>query len=59
MTITSPLQLADMLQAAANAHQIYEHMLGHPDGDWPMWYAHYIFDVQPKAQKGMLGDYGA
>lgn len=62
MTITSPSQLAVMLQAAANAHQVYEQSLGHLDRDWPTWYAHYIFDNQTKAtkaQSGMLGDYGA
>jgi hypothetical protein len=59
MTITSPSQLADMLRAAANAHDVHEQSLGHSDSDWPTWYARYIFDNQTKAQDAMLGDYGA
>ena len=59
MTITGPSQLAEILRAAANAHHIYEQSLGHPDSDWPTWYARYIFDCQAKAQSGVLGDYGA
>jgi hypothetical protein len=58
MTITGPSQLAEILRAAANAHQVYEQSLGHPDNDWPTWYARYIFDIQTKAQSGVLGDYG-
>jgi hypothetical protein len=58
MTITGPSQLAEILRAAAKAHHVYEQSLGHPDSDWPTWYARYIFDSQTKAQSGMLGDYG-
>lgn len=58
MKITAPSQLAEILRAAANAHRVYEQSLGHPDSDWPTWYAHYIFDNQTQAQGGMLGDYG-
>ena len=35
MTITDPSQLADMLRAAASAHDVYERSLGHFDSDWP------------------------
>ena len=59
MTITNPSQLAEMLRAAANAHHVFEQSLGHPDSEWPTWYARYIFDIQTKAEIGMLGDYGA
>jgi hypothetical protein len=58
MTISDPSQLAQILQAAANAHDVYEQSVGHPDDDWPTWYARYIFDNQTKTQSGMLGDYG-
>ena len=38
---------------------VYEQSLGHPDSDWPTWYARYIFENQTKSQSEMLGDYGA
>ena len=59
MTITGPSQLAEILRAAANAHHIHEQSLGHPDSDWPTWYARYIFDNETKVQSGILGGYGA
>ena len=59
MTITDPSQLAEILRAAATAHHSYEQSLGHPDDDWPTWYARYMFDNQAKGQSDMLGDYGA
>ena len=59
MTITSPSQLAELLRAAANAHDVYEQSLGHFDSDWPTWYARYIFNNPTKPQTGMFGDYGA
>jgi hypothetical protein len=58
MAITEPLQLAEILRAAADAHHVYEQSLAHPDSDWPTWYARYIFEKRTKAQSGMLGDYG-
>lgn len=59
MTIADPSQLAEILRAAKNAHDVYEQSLSHPDIDWPTWYARYIFDHQTKVQGGILGDYGA
>ncbi len=57
MIITDPSQLADLLRAAANAHDIYERSLGYLDSDWPTWFARYIFDKnQTKGEIGMLGD---
>ena len=46
MTITGPSQLAEILRAAANAHDVHEHSLGLPDSDWPTRYARYIFDTK-------------
>ena len=41
----SPVQnLADILREAKRAHDVYEQRLGHPDPDWPAWYARHIID---------------
>jgi len=57
VTITDPSQLANLLRAAANAHDVYERSLGHVDSDWPTWYAKYIFDKNPtNGEIGMFGD---
>jgi hypothetical protein len=37
-------RLADLLREAEHAHAIYERHLGHPDTDWPTWYARHIYD---------------
>jgi hypothetical protein len=34
--------LAQRLRQAADAHHAYETRIGHPDADWPTWYAEYI-----------------
>ncbi len=57
MTIADPSQLAEILRAAANAHDVYEQSVGYPDSDWPTWYARYIFHNVTKVQSGILGDY--
>jgi hypothetical protein len=31
--------ILDLLKRAAAAHGIHEKALGHPDPDWPQWYA--------------------
>lgn len=31
------------LKQAEQAHSQYEHDLGHPDLDWPKFYAHFIY----------------
>ncbi len=35
-------RLARLLREAERAHAEYERQLGHPDADWPDWYATYI-----------------
>ena len=35
-------RLAVLLREAERAHADYEKSLGHPDDDWPDWYATYI-----------------
>jgi hypothetical protein len=37
-------RLAVLLREAERAHGEYEKTLGHPDDDWPAWYATYIAD---------------
>jgi hypothetical protein len=37
-------RLAQLLRDAEKAHGEYEKGLGHPDEDWPAWYAAYIVD---------------
>ena len=37
-------RLADMLRDAEKAHGVYEQRIGHPDPDWPKWYARHIID---------------
>jgi len=37
-------RLADLLCEAEHAHAVYEGHLGHPDPDWPRWYARHIID---------------
>jgi hypothetical protein len=34
--------LARLLREAEQAHGAYERQLGHPDEDWPLWYARYM-----------------
>jgi len=35
-------RLAVLLREAERAHGDYEKSLGHPDADWPDWYAAFI-----------------
>lgn len=35
-------RLAVLLREAKRAHADYEKALGHPDDDWPDWYATFI-----------------
>jgi hypothetical protein len=37
-------RLAALLREAEAAHGAYEHQLGHPDEDWPTWYARYMLE---------------
>ena len=42
--------LARLLREAEHAHGEYEAKLGHPDADWPDWYATYIIAQLDKAK---------
>ena len=42
LTFDSVSELAQALRRAADAHGQYEEQTGHPDPDWPSWYARYL-----------------
>src|SRR6266571_843247 len=42
LTFDSASDLARALRRAADAHAQHEEQTGHPDPDWPYWYAHYL-----------------
>ena len=42
----SAIDLAAALRRAADAHGRHEDEIGHPDPDWPDWYAQYMVDEQ-------------
>ena len=46
-TYASVADLAAALRRAEDAHGHHEEELGHPDPDWPDWYAQYMVDEQP------------
>ena len=43
-TFESAPDLAAALRRAAAAHGRHEHEIGHPDPNWPDWYAQYMAD---------------
>ena len=45
-TYDSAIDLAAALHRAADAHGRHEKEIGHPDADWPGWYAQYMVDEQ-------------
>jgi hypothetical protein len=45
-TYHSVIDLAAALRRAADAHGRHEKEIGHPDADWPDWYAQYMVDEQ-------------
>jgi hypothetical protein len=45
-TYDSVTDLADALRRAEDAHGRHEKEIGHPDPDWPDWYARYMVDEQ-------------
>ena len=47
---TSSIELAAALRRAAAAHGKHEKRTGHPDPDWPNWYADYIVREQAGTQ---------
>jgi len=50
VTFESAADLAQALRRAADAHGQHEKEIGHPDPDWPDWYAQYM--VQEQAGPG-------
>ncbi len=46
LTFDSASDLANALRRAADAHGQYEEEIGHPDPDWPDWYAAYLEQEQ-------------
>jgi hypothetical protein len=42
--------LEQLLRDAEQAHGVYEATLGHPDDNWPAWYARYIMEQLAEAQ---------
>jgi hypothetical protein len=42
LTFDSASDLARALQRAAEAHAQHEEQTGHPDPNWPSWYARYL-----------------
>jgi len=44
--------LAAALRRAADAHGRHEQEIGHPDPDWPDWYAQYMIDEQSGPSDG-------
>lgn len=41
---TNVLHLAKLLKDASDAHHTYEVSIGHPDSDWPTWYANFMLN---------------
>jgi muconolactone delta-isomerase len=48
----SPADLAAALRRAAAAHGRHETEIGHPDPDWPDWYAAYMVQERTEAERG-------
>ena len=47
-TYDSVIDLAAALRRTAEAHGRHEQEIGHPDPDWPDWYAQYMVDEQSR-----------
>jgi hypothetical protein len=45
-TYESVVDLTAALRRAAEAHGSHEAEIGHPDPDWPEWYAQFMVDEQ-------------
>ncbi len=45
-TYDSATDLATALRRAEDAHGRHEKEIGHPDADWPDWYAQFMVDEQ-------------
>jgi hypothetical protein len=64
LTFDSASDLARALRRAEAAHGRHEAELGHPDADWPTWYAQFLEREQaeaeePEAEKAEAADDGA
>jgi hypothetical protein len=46
VTFDFAADLAEALRRAAAAHGRHEEQIGHPDPDWPDWYAQYMVQEQ-------------
>jgi hypothetical protein len=46
VTFDSAADRAEALRRAAAAHGRHEEQIGHPDPDWPDWYAQYLVQEQ-------------
>jgi hypothetical protein len=55
-TYGSVAELAAALRRAEAAHGKHEAKIGHPDPDWPDWYAHYMMDEQAGRPSAGTGD---
>jgi hypothetical protein len=56
-TYDSADDLAAALRRAADAHGRHEQEIGHPDPDWPAWYAQYM--VQQESARSTQASSGA
>ena len=56
VTFESVDDLAQALRRAKAAHSRYEEQIGHPDPDWPDWYAQYM--EQEQAGPGRADELG-
>jgi hypothetical protein len=59
LTFDSASDLARALRRAADAHGQHEEQLGHPDPDWPDWYAAYLEREQAGRHHGPASRGGA
>ena len=50
LTFDSASDLASALRRAAEAHGLHEEEIGHPDPDWPDWYAAYLDREQARQE---------
>jgi hypothetical protein len=46
LTFHSIEDLTRALERAAGAHDVHEEAIGHPDTEWPNWYAQFIQSEQ-------------
>jgi hypothetical protein len=58
LTFDSASDLASALRRAAEAHGQHEEEIGHPDPDWPDWYAAYLEQEQAKPGHGVRSSAG-